>query len=66
MRGADSGSWGNICALPAPWVGLLYDEDALDRAEKLASSITHADATNGRVSAAKDGLAGEIAGKTNI
>lgn len=63
MRGADSGSWGNICALPALWVGLLYDEDALDRAEKLASSITHADAINGRVSAAKDGLSGEIAGK---
>ena len=63
MRGADSGSWGNICALPALWVGLLYDEDALDRAEKLASYITHADAINGRVSAAKDGLSGEIAGK---
>ena len=23
MRGADGGSWGNICALPALWVGLL-------------------------------------------
>ena len=25
MRGADGGSRGAICALPALWVGLLYD-----------------------------------------
>jgi len=34
MRGSDGGPWRNICALPALWVGLLYDEqaqrDALD------------------------------------
>jgi glutamate--cysteine ligase len=29
MRGADGGPWSRICALPAFWVGLLYDEDAL-------------------------------------
>ena len=29
MRGADGGPWGRICALPALWVGLLYDADAL-------------------------------------
>src|SRR4030095_5796243 len=32
MRGADGGRWGRICALPALWVGLLYDEQALDAA----------------------------------
>ena len=32
MRGADGGRWGRICALPAFWVGLLYDDDALDAA----------------------------------
>ncbi|MET0373525.1 MAG: glutamate--cysteine ligase [Rhizorhabdus sp.] len=32
MRGADGGPWGRICALPALWVGLLYDQDALDAA----------------------------------
>lgn len=26
MRGADGGPWEEICALPALWVGLLYDE----------------------------------------
>ena len=29
MRGADGGPWSRICALPAFWVGLLYDDDAL-------------------------------------
>jgi len=32
MRGADGGPWNRICALPAFWVGLLYDDAALDAA----------------------------------
>lgn len=32
MRGADGGPWNRICALPALWVGLLYDDAALDAA----------------------------------
>jgi glutamate--cysteine ligase len=32
MRGADGGRWSRICALPALWVGLLYDQNALDAA----------------------------------
>ena len=32
MRGADGGPWNRICALPALWVGLLYDQGALDAA----------------------------------
>jgi glutamate--cysteine ligase len=32
MRGADGGPWSKICALPALWVGLLYDQAALDAA----------------------------------
>ena len=32
MRGADGGRWNKICALPAFWVGLLYDQGALDAA----------------------------------
>jgi glutamate--cysteine ligase len=35
MRGADGGRWGKICALPALWVGLLYDDLALDEAWEL-------------------------------
>jgi glutamate--cysteine ligase len=32
MRGADGGPWRRLPALPAYWVGLLYDETALDAA----------------------------------
>ncbi|MEA1650156.1 glutamate--cysteine ligase [Nitrospirillum sp. BR 11164] len=32
MRGADGGPWARLCALPALWVGLLYDTAALDAA----------------------------------
>jgi glutamate--cysteine ligase len=32
MRGADGGRWSRICALPALWVGLLYEQNALDAA----------------------------------
>jgi glutamate--cysteine ligase len=35
MRGADSGPWARLCALPALWVGLLYDQTALDAAWEL-------------------------------
>ena len=40
MRGADGGRWRRICALPAFWVGLLYDETALDAAWDLVKSWT--------------------------
>jgi glutamate--cysteine ligase len=40
MRGADSGPWGRICALPALWVGLLYDQPALDAAWDLVKDWT--------------------------
>ncbi|MEJ1157701.1 glutamate--cysteine ligase [Prosthecomicrobium sp. N25] len=32
QRGADSGPWRRLLALPAFWVGLLYDEGVLDEA----------------------------------
>jgi glutamate--cysteine ligase len=38
MRGADGGRWGRICALPALWVGLLYDQTALNAAWDLAKN----------------------------
>ena len=40
MRGADGGRWGRICGLPALWVGLLYDEQALDAAWELVKHWT--------------------------
>ncbi|MFM6854743.1 MAG: glutamate--cysteine ligase, partial [Sphingopyxis sp.] len=43
MRGADGGPWNRICALPAFWVGLLYDQTALDAAWDLVKGWTIAD-----------------------
>ncbi|MEE1877586.1 glutamate--cysteine ligase [Altererythrobacter litoralis] len=40
MRGADGGPWNRICALPAFWVGLLYDQSALDAAWDLVKDWT--------------------------
>ncbi|WP_114228538.1 MULTISPECIES: glutamate--cysteine ligase [Sphingomonas] len=40
MRGADGGRWGRICALPALWVGLLYDQSTLDAAWDLVKDWT--------------------------
>jgi len=43
MRGADGGRWSRICALPALWVGLLYDDEALDAASGLIADWTEAE-----------------------
>ncbi|RMH87547.1 glutamate--cysteine ligase [Lysobacter pythonis] len=40
MRGADGGPWGRLCALPAFWVGLLYDDAALDAAWELVRDFS--------------------------
>jgi glutamate--cysteine ligase len=40
MRGADGGPWRRICALPAYWVGLLYDSEALDASWDLIKDWT--------------------------
>jgi glutamate--cysteine ligase len=41
MRGADGGPWNRLCALPAFWVGLLYDDDALDAAWEMVKDWTN-------------------------
>ena len=43
MRGADGGPWNRICALAAYWVGLLYDDAALDAAWDLVRDFTLAE-----------------------
>ncbi len=62
MRGADGGPWRRLCALPALWVGLLYDQSALDAAWDLAK---HWDAETRqalRVAASVDALQAEAHG----
>jgi len=43
MRGADAGPWARLCALPAFWVGLLYDDTALDAAWDLVKDFSMAE-----------------------
>lgn len=43
MRGADTGPWDELCALPAYWVGLLYEDDALDAAWEIVKHWTAED-----------------------
>ena len=43
MRGADGGPWNRLCALPAFWVGLLYDDTALDAAWDLVRDFSMAE-----------------------
>ncbi|MDE2249447.1 MAG: glutamate--cysteine ligase [Xanthomonadaceae bacterium] len=43
MRGADGGPWNRLCALPAFWVGLLYDQEALDAAWELVKDFSPAE-----------------------
>jgi glutamate--cysteine ligase len=62
MRGADCGDQAHIVALPAFWVGLMYDQGALDAAWDLVKGFD-ADTREGlRVAASVAGLQGEAGG----
>ncbi|AXC48779.1 glutamate--cysteine ligase [Paracoccus suum] len=62
MRGADGGPWARLCALPALWVGLLYDGTALDAAWDLVKGWDHETREGLRRAAARDALQGEANG----
>ena len=64
MRGADGGPWARICALPAFWVGLLYDSDALSAAWDVAKNWTTAEREKLRDDAAGLGFKAEIGGRS--
>jgi glutamate--cysteine ligase len=53
QRGADGGPWNRLCALPAFWVGLLYDQSALDAAWDLVKDWTADERDAMRLGAAK-------------
>ena len=64
MRGADGGPWRRLCALPALWVGLCYDQGALDAAWDLVKGWDAETREAWRVKASVDGLAAEVGGRT--
>jgi glutamate--cysteine ligase len=66
MRGADAGPWGQICALPAFWVGLLYDQGALDAAWDLVKDWDMAGRETLRASVPRLGLDAPLPGGGNL
>ena len=64
MRGADSGPLPALNALPALWVGLLYDQTALDAAWDLVKDWTVADHDFLRAETPKIGLATMFRGRS--
>ncbi|MFN3147697.1 MAG: glutamate--cysteine ligase [Paracoccaceae bacterium] len=64
MRGADGGPWRRLCALPALWVGLTYDQGALDAAWDLVKDWDAETREAWRVQASVHGLQAEVGGRT--
>lgn len=63
MRGADGGPWRRICALPAFWVGLLYDDEALAAAEALTADWSYEDVVAVRDAVPEKALRAECHGR---
>jgi glutamate--cysteine ligase len=64
MRGADAGPWKNLCALPAFWVGLLYDDASLDAAWEIVKTWSAEERQQLRADVPKLGLRAEIKGRS--
>ena len=64
MRGADAGPWSRLCALPALFVGLLYDDAATQAALELVKDWTADDREALRRSVPYLGLRTPIRGRT--
>lgn len=60
MRGADGGPWRRLCALPAFWVGLTYDQTALDAAWDLVKGWDAETREALRIAASVDGLQAQV------
>lgn len=66
MRGADGGPWRLICALPALWVGLIYEAQAQAEAADLISAWSQDDRDYLRTGGRAGGRAGaaDVAGRS--
>ena len=64
MRGADAGPWRRLCALSAFWVGLLYDQSALDAAWDVVKDWTAEERQALRDAIPVQGLDAIIRGRT--
>lgn len=64
MRGADGGPWRRLCALPAFWIGLLYDQAALNAAWELVKDWSVAEMAMLRAEVPRHGLATTFRNRT--
>lgn len=64
MRGADGGSWDQLCALPAFWVGLLYHGPALDAAWELTKDWSMEERLQLRSDVPRQGLHAKVRGRS--
>lgn len=64
MRGTDSGPTRRLCALPAIWTGVLYDQSSLDAAWDLVKAWTADERQALRDAVPRDGLQAKIRGRT--
>lgn len=64
MRGTDGGPWRRLCALPALWVGALYDSVSLDGCLELARGWTPEDLEQLRADVSREGLDARIQGRS--
>ena len=62
MRGADGGPWRRLCALPAFWVGLCYDQTSLDAAWDLVKDWDAETREKLRIAASQNGLNASVEG----
>jgi glutamate--cysteine ligase len=66
MRGADAGPWRQLPALPAYWVGVLYDDEALDAAWDLVKGWSAEARQKLRDDVPRLGFSASIAGHTVV
>jgi glutamate--cysteine ligase len=64
MRGSDAGPWRRLPALPAFWVGLLYDDGALDACWQIVKDWSSQERQKLRDDVPKHGFAATIRGRT--
>jgi glutamate--cysteine ligase len=64
MRGTDSGPWRRLCALPALWTGVLYEQSPLDAAWDLVKDWTAEERQALRDAVPREGLKAIIRGRT--
>ena len=62
MRGADGGPWRKLCALPAFWVGLMYDQNSLDSAWDICKNWDANTKEEMRIAASEEGIAANTNG----